>query len=630
MSDVFVSYKAEDRRRVRPLVEALEADGYSVWWDEQIGGGAAWRQAIEAELNAATCVIVAWSKRSVGPEGTFVQDEAARAQQRRVYVPVTIDKVHVPLGFGEMQALALTAWKGDRSDARYQAVLAAVRRIAGETPAPVSQRVVRTPVSRRAIVGGGVVAATAIAGGTAWIFLKPGSAASNSVAVLPFANLSGDSAQAYFSDGMAEELRRALSRIPGLQVVARTSSEMLRSSDAKTAARKLGVGHIVSGSVRRSPSKIRVNAQLVDGRDGLEKWSENFDRPSGDILEIQTSIAESVAQALSVRLAPKDRQNLSLGGTRNADAQDLYFQAGLESSDESEAGLTRSAELLDAAIALDPNFAQAHAQKANMLRTLASNYVVSAAEAQRVNKQALVSANRAIAIAPRMPGGYAERAGIYRDQLNIGAALADLERADALPGNDATTMRASALLLVLSRRAEDAISMTTRLKQLDPLNPVAHQTSAVVLYYSRRFAEAVVTARRSLEIAPDRLPARGILGNALLMLNKPAEAEAEFRKLEPTDYRRLVGLAVLAARAGNRVDAAATLDAMKRRYGDAAHYQYGQIQAQLGAVDEAIGELRLGLAARDPGMQGIRVDPFLDPLRRDPRFAAIEAKLNFS
>src|SRR5436309_2396183 len=131
MSDVFVSYKAEDRRRIKPLVEALEADGYSVWWDEQIGGGTAWRHSIEAELNAAKCVIVAWSRRSVGPEGTFVQDEATRAQQRRVYVPVLIDKVHLPLGFGETQALPLTGWHGDRSDSRYQAVLAAVRRNAG-------------------------------------------------------------------------------------------------------------------------------------------------------------------------------------------------------------------------------------------------------------------------------------------------------------------------------------------------------------------------------------------------------------------------------------------------------------------------------------------------------------------
>ena len=143
MADVFVSYKAEDRKRVRPLVDALEAEGLSVWWDEQIGGGAAWRQAIEAELNSAKCVIVIWSKRSIGPEGTFVQDEATRAQQRRVYVPVLIDKVHLPLGFGETQALPLTGWHGNQSDPRYQAVLAAVRRNVGDegaSPArPVSQ-----------------------------------------------------------------------------------------------------------------------------------------------------------------------------------------------------------------------------------------------------------------------------------------------------------------------------------------------------------------------------------------------------------------------------------------------------------------------------------------------------------
>ena len=93
MADVFVSYKAEDRQRVTPLVRALEAEGLSVWWDEQIGGGAAWRHAIEAELNSAKCVIVAWSTRSIGPDGAFVQDEASRAQQRHVYVPVLIDKV---------------------------------------------------------------------------------------------------------------------------------------------------------------------------------------------------------------------------------------------------------------------------------------------------------------------------------------------------------------------------------------------------------------------------------------------------------------------------------------------------------------------------------------------------------
>lgn len=629
MSDVFVSYKAEDRRRVLPLVQALEADGLSVWWDAHVGGGGDWRDTIQQQLDDSKCVLVVWSKRSIGSDGHFVRDEATRAQRRHAYLPVRIDKVDPPLGFGETQSLSLTGWSGDRSDTRYQSVLAAARAIITGGPRQYHADLEMAGISRRSVlVGVAAVAAVAVAGG--WWLLKPGNAKANGIAVLPFANLSGDPAQAYFADGMAEELRRALSRIPGLQVVARTSSEMLRSSDAKTAARKLGVGHIVSGSVRRSRSKIRVNAQLVDGGNGLEKWSESFDRQSGDILEIQTSIAESVAQALSPQLAPADLKSLSLGGTRNPAAQDLYFRSGPENTSDSEAGVTQVIELLDQAIALDPNFAQAHVQKAMMLNILASVYAVSPAEARRVSTQALVSANRAIAIAPRLAAGYAARASIYRNQLNIGTALADLKRADALPGVDAATLRNSAIMLLQSRRPEEALKMATRATNLDPLNPVSYETSAVVLYYGRRFAEAADAARRSLEIAPDRVRVRSFLGYALVLLNKPAEAEVEFRKLEPTDYRRELGLAVLAAGAGDRDEALASLDTMKSRYGHSAHYQYAEIHSQLGAVDAALEELRLALAARDPGIAFIRVDPFLDPLRRDPRFGAIEAKLNFS
>src|SRR5690348_11179689 len=280
MSDVFVSYKAEDRKRVKPLVEALQAEGFSIWWDEQIGGGSAWRSAIEAELNAAKCVIVIWSNRSVGPDGTFVQDEATRAQQRHVYVPVLIDKVHLPLGFGETQALPLTGWRGDRGDARYEAVLAAVRRNAGAKKRASAAATAQPRVDRRTVIVGGSVAALAIGGVGAWALLKPSSASasSDSIAVLPFENLSGDPAQGYFSDGIAEEIRSALARVGGLKVVGRTSSEAVRKDDAATAAKKLGVSNILTGSVRQSPSTIRINAELIDGRSGIDKWSQGYDR----------------------------------------------------------------------------------------------------------------------------------------------------------------------------------------------------------------------------------------------------------------------------------------------------------------------------------------------------------------
>lgn len=626
MSDVFVSYKAEDRARVRPLVEALEADGLSVWWDAHVGGGEEWRDAIARHLDEARCVIVVWSKRSVGPEGHFVRDEATRALRRHAYLPVRIDKVDPPLGFGETQALPLNGWKGNRSDPRYAAVANAVRSIIGLEPHPETRD--STTISRRPLlIGGGATMAALAAGG--WWFLKPDAARSNSIAVLPFANLSGDPSQAYFSDGLAEELRSALSRIAGLRVVARTSSEIVRENDAKTAARKLGVEHIVAGSVRRSPDMIRVNAQLIDGDDGLERWSETFDRPAGDLLEVQTSIAQNVAQALSLELGTAQGNDLALGGTGNAVALDLYLQSDPTRQADTEEALRKSLGLIESAVALDPNFAQAHARKAFLLVLLAGVYALSSAEAQSDYERAMASVERAIEIEPRLAEAYATRAVIYRDQQDFGRALADLETADSLPGNDAQTLRLYAMMLSQSRMFEEAQQKIALAKALDPLNPVSLEIEALLFFHAGRYAEAEEVARRAIRLAPDRIKIRSILAASLLMQGRTAEAAAEYAKLDPNDYRRLVGEATLAAKAGNRGEALEKMQVMRGRYGDATLYQDGQIYAQLGMTDEAIAALQRALEVRDSGLAGLQIDPFLDPVRSDPRFAAIKARLNF-
>src|SRR5690348_7020154 len=353
MSDVFVSYKAEDRRRVEPLVRALEADGLSVWWDAHIGGGDQWRETILKNLEASRCVLVIWSKRSAGPEGEFVRDEATRAKRRNAYLPVRIDKVDPPLGFGEMQAISLQSWKGDRSDPRYHAVLEAARNRLGMTgPRPVAAD--RPGVSRRTALAGGAAIAAAAAGAGAWWLTRPTAAAANSIAVMPFANLSGDPGQTYFSDGIAEELRSALARIAQLKVVARTSSEMVRNDDATTAARKLGVTNILTGSVRRSANVIRIATQLVDGRSGVELWSATYDRQAGDTLKIQEDIAQKVADALNVRFGHGESA-LNLGDTDNAAAQDSYLKAlGVYTSYTTAASLHQALAFADAAIAADP------------------------------------------------------------------------------------------------------------------------------------------------------------------------------------------------------------------------------------------------------------------------------------
>ena len=269
MSDVFVSYKAEDRGRVAPLVQALEADGLSVWWDTQIAAGSEWRRDIEEELDSARCVIVVWSKRSVGADGRFVRDEANRAQRRGTYLPIRIDAVEPPLGFGEIQAISVEGWKGSRRDGRYRKLLHGVHAVmAGKKPDSAPIREAHPTTRRGALVAGGA-AAVAVSAAGGWALLRPKAAkASNSIAVLPFANLSGDPHQEYFSDGIAEELRSGLARLPGLQVAGRISSEAVRNQDATTAARRLRVGHILTGSVRRGPGMVRISSQLIDGRSG--------------------------------------------------------------------------------------------------------------------------------------------------------------------------------------------------------------------------------------------------------------------------------------------------------------------------------------------------------------------------
>ena len=182
MADVFVSYKAEDRSRVAPLVQALEQDGFSVWWDAHIGGGDRWRETILKNLESAPCVIVVWSKRSTGPDGEFVRDEATRAKRRNAYLPVRIDKVDPPLGFGETQALSLHGWKGDPADDRYRAVVDAVRHRVGHDARPAHQERPKGVSRRTAIVRATGVAALAAAGTGAWWSSK-GRAAGTSIAV---------------------------------------------------------------------------------------------------------------------------------------------------------------------------------------------------------------------------------------------------------------------------------------------------------------------------------------------------------------------------------------------------------------------------------------------------------------
>jgi serine/threonine-protein kinase len=633
MSDVFVSYKAEDRRRVVPLVEGLQAHGLSVWWDAQIGGGDSWRERIEAQLDSARCVIVIWSKRSVGPDGHFVRDEASRAQRKHIYLPVLIDRVEPPLGFGETQALSLAGWKGNPSDARFRVVLDCARAIVAGTSDAVRAAIpAPSPVSRRSVLIGGTAAAAAAVGVGGWVLLRPRSpGGADSIAVMPFANLSGDPSQAYFSDGIAEELRAVLARIPRLKVIGRTSSELVRNADAVTAAHKLGVANVVTGSVRRSPSLIRVSAQLVSGEDGVEQWSQVYDRAPGDILQIQSDIAASVAGALRLELNRVATDALTAGGTNSAAAYDLYLKAvATREGGLTEESLRQAISLFDAAIARDPKFADAFAQKAQTLADLTGVFSSSPAEFDRGYDAAASNARRAIALAPQRALGHTALAVTLGGKLDIQGALAEYRKASNRFTGEVEVLTSYSYFAARMGLDREALTAADKAVLIDPLNPRPRIMRSFAHFYARRYEDAEKAVREALDLpnAATAFP-YALLGNCQVMSGKIAEARASFAHAPADNLYRLAGEAVLDVRSGDRAGAERRLARIRELFGDSAAYQQAQVLAQLKQTDRALAALQRAREVRDPGLTSLPVHPFLDPIRSDPRFGALERRLGF-
>jgi serine/threonine-protein kinase len=485
-------------------------------------------------------------------------------------------------------------------------------------------------LSRRSVVAGGAVATVAIAGAGGWALLRWRSAsAADSIAVLPFANLSGDPAQAYFSDGIAEELRNALARLAGLKVVGRTSSEAVRNDDAETAAKKLGVATILTGSVRQSPSLIRVSAQLVDGASGLEKWSNNYDRPPGDAIKIQTDIAENVANALSAELGGAARAAITVGGTENAEAQRLLFQAQAASRRGDRQALQDGISLADAAIRIDPNYAEAYAQKALFTTWYASTYANNVPQLVSMRNDGHAIARKALQLSPNLVTAHRALAENNRIVLNLADAAIEYRRALELAPGDAGANGDYAFFCAALGRVEDASKFADRAIKLDPLNIAPYFGRFLVLLAARRYGEAVSFSQELERTRPNLFNWPEGVAYVLIVQNKLAEAQAYQQKAPADSYNRLVNEAAIFARTGKGDQVAAVVANMRRIYGDTASFQLGQVYAQAGDKDRAFAALDRAWEIRDSGLVRLKTDPYIDPLRSDPRYAALVKKMNF-
>jgi TolB-like protein len=623
---IFISYARADRPRVAPLAALLSAQGYDVWWDAMIEGGAGFAKMIEAKLEAADAVIVCWSAVSVNSD--WVRDEAAHARDRKRLVPVSLDGTEAPLGFRQYHAVDLTKWNGRANSAEVASIVGGIAGVGGTASSTVAFAP-KSEIDRRKalMIGGGAVA---VAAGGLVVFNPFGSGRlANSVAVLPFANLSAEKEQLYFSDGLSEEIRSALARNPALKVAAPTSANTFRDqkADAKAIGSKLGVAFLLEGSVRRADDIVRIAAELVDTKTGFSKWSQSFDRQLTDVFAVQSEIASVVSDALAVRVAVAKP---GVGGTKNVAAYDAFLKGrALFNADGGEDSDRAALAQFDAAIAADPNYADAHAARSRSLTAIASQYS-KADELRQTYDNAIGSAQKAVKLAPDLAAAQlALGQAYYTGRLDIPNAKQPFERAAALGSGDADILTLYAVFTARSVDPEKAIHAITRAMDLDRLNPRAFRSGGLIQYLARNYEGAMPLSRRALTLDPKLRNAHGHIGNCLLMLNRNEEARAEFL-IEKGALLKWPGLAISHKRLRDEAAAKAAMKSLTDELGDSALYQQVQILAQWDDNEAAFAALDRAKKIGDSGLLQARVDPFLDPLRSDPRFEQLLKSLSLA
>src|SRR5580700_4809706 len=418
MADVFVSYSRSDKARVAPLVAEIQAKGWSVWWDPSIAAGQEFDDQIEVELRAAGAVLVVWTPTSVASR--WVRGEARDAAERGILVPVRFDHARLPIDVRAIQTTDLDRWGEDPASAPFQELLRSL--------AAVIERQ-RAPQAARSAAG----AASPAAGGAA---PRVG------ICVLPFANMSGDQEQEYFSDGITEDIITDLSKVSALAVVSRNSAFMYKGKhvDILKLARELKVGHVLEGSVRKAVGRVRITAQLVDGASNDHVWAERYDRDLNDIFALQAEISEAIVKALKLKLVPEEKKAIEQRGTDNVDAYNLYLMArqtfitGIEGDPRRNETTVR---LCKRATEIDPRYARAWALMA------LGQMLLRASHGRGDN--GLAAAEQALFLDARMAEAHAVKARICAEEGRLEEAESEIQIALQIDPESFEVNKAAAL-----------------------------------------------------------------------------------------------------------------------------------------------------------------------------------------
>jgi len=491
----------------------------------------------------------------------------------------------------------------------------------------------RRPVTAVLAIAALVIAAI-VAAGRYW-FAAP--APTNSVAILPFVNVSGDPDLEYLSDGITESLINALAQMPNLAVMSRNSVFRYkgREADAQAAGRTLNVEAVITGRVLQRGDALSISAELIDVRDNRQLWGEQYNRRLADILTVQEEVSADISERLRGRLTGDERKQLTRRYTQNTEAYQLYLRALYHWNRRNADGFNRSIEYFQKAIAADPNYAPAHAGLAQVYANLA-NYNFALIPPREAWASAEAAGRRALQIDETLAAGHAALALVaYQWGWDWAAADQAFRRALELDPASASTHHWYAHFLMTMGRPQEAQRIASRALQLDPLDLPINAHQGWHHLWLRQYDQAIAPLEMTLELAPMFTVARWYLGLAYEQQGAFEQAIAQFEDVvRLTDgHPSMVALLGHAyAGADRRAEARAILGQLaaqaKQRY--VPSYPVAVIHAALGEHDEAFARLERAYEERDSWMDYLALDPRLDVLRTDAHFATLLRRMNLN
>jgi len=450
MSDVFVSYARPDEPHARSVVEALRSAGYRVWRDDELPAHRPYGEVIEERIAGARAVVALWSSEAAKSHWVRAEADAARLEGK--LAQATLDGTIPPLPFNQIQCADLAGWEGSPEAPGWCKLLSSVGELTGR-PRPLPSAGAR---SRREFA----------------------------ICVLPFQNMSGDAEQEYFSDGISEDITTDLSKVSALAVTARNTAFTFKGAavDVCEVARKLGVSHVLEGSVRKAGARLRITAQLIDGATGDHVWAERYDRDLTDIFEIQDEISKAIVEALKLKLLPAERKAIENRGTMNSDAYNLYLMAR-RSWITGDFGDRRREEkvirICRRALELDPEYPQAWA-----LMALAQSNLCHGFAAHEAVDDGTAAAEQALVFDPDIAEAHLPKAWRLAEEGRHDDANRELAIALELGPDSWEVNKEAARLFYRQRRAEDAaryLEKATRVMEAD-----YHGLGMLLAYYYGR------------------------------------------------------------------------------------------------------------------------------------------------